>query len=421
MRGVVLVTGLLFVILAVGRGDGARGSDLPAVHASFGAYRVLVVLATWEPQPFTVQDVQQALGRVDSFFRRSSYGRLWLSVTVTSWLHAFDGPLPCDLPTISGGARTAATAAGYDLEAYDVVVYLHPAVNCPWFGVTATPQIWLNGTISPWVVAHELGHSLGLAHANTMVCAHYSCAALAYGDPYDTMGQGTGDFSAYAKYILGWLTDATDVRRDGVYELDPLELPSAGPQAVVITTAHDQYWLEDRTEPAVSESGARVGDPGVLVHVSASPGLRSVNVALLENVLLVDPARRGRLELRPGDRFVDQGIFSVTVVESGARGARLSFKWHDRVPPSPPRLVALNRIAGRLRVSWGPARETGSGVAYYAVSVDRRRPLRVDGDAANLSVMVRRIVAGVHIVRVVAVDRAGNRGRPALRTVTIPV
>jgi hypothetical protein len=408
-----LALAVLFAAIFVGS---ARGSDLPAVRHEFGAYRVLVVLSTWDPQPFTPEAVRETFERVDSFYRRSSYGKLWLSVTQTPWVHAFDGPLPCDLNSLSSGPRAAAADAGYDLNDYNAVVYLHPPTNCPWLGVTVGSQIWLNGTISPRVVAHELGHSLGLGHANTTVCGRGACPVLAYGDPYDTMGQGTGDFSSYAKYTLGWLTNTPEARTDGVFAIDPLEEPSSRPQAFVITTARNQYWLEDRTEPAILESGERVGDPGVLVRVGPSPDIRTVNVPTLANLLLVDPAKRGRPNLQPGDRFVEPGMFSVTLLESGTSGARLRFSWLDHTPPSaPPNLSVRSVVGGLWRVGWSPSKETGSGVAYYRVSVDDRTAQRLAGDTVNLSATLPGVGRGFHTVRVVAVDRAGNRGPVAVR------
>jgi hypothetical protein len=152
-----------------------------------------------------------------------------------------------------------------------------------------------------------------------------------------------------------------------VFAIDPLEEPSSRPQTFVITTARNQDWLEDRSEPAILESGERVGDPGVLVRVGPSPDLRTVNVPTLANLLLVDPAKRGRPNLQAGDRFVEPGMFSVTLLESGASEARLRFSWLDHTPPSaPPNLSVRTVVGGLLRVGWSPSKETGSGVAYTA-------------------------------------------------------
>ena len=64
--------------------------------------------------------------------------------------------------------------------------------------------VFLNGAVTPQLVADELGHSFGLGHANLTDCRRHGCGALEYGDPYDMMGVGTGDFYAKAKFDLGW-------------------------------------------------------------------------------------------------------------------------------------------------------------------------------------------------------------------------
>src|SRR5262249_42377868 len=160
----------------------------------------------------------------------------------------------------------------YDPAAYDRVIYLHPDAGCPWSGVTYAAAIFLNGALSPRLVAHELGHSFGLPHANTTTCIHNGCGAIEYGDPYDTIGEGTGDFSAYAKFSLGWLTRVAKASASNrIFKLSALEQPSRNAQALVVTTANDEYWFEYRAQAALGEGGQRLAGPGVIVHVSPSP------------------------------------------------------------------------------------------------------------------------------------------------------
>ena len=85
--------------------------------------------------------------------------------------------------------------------------------------------------MTTYLVAHELGHSFGLGHSNLTDCKHHGCGALEYGDPYDTMGVGSGDFSAKAKFDLGWLTNVARPAKDGTYDLAPIERTSRLAQA----------------------------------------------------------------------------------------------------------------------------------------------------------------------------------------------
>jgi hypothetical protein len=384
-----------------------------------GAQRVLVVLPTWGPQPFTRDEVQHVVfDEADAFYRESSYGKAWLTGTVTPWLKAFDGPIGCSVPLIRTAGAAAAEAAGYDPAAYERVIYLHPSVDCPWSGVTQANTIFLDGTLSRKLVAHELGHAFSLPHANSTSCRRAGCPAVEYGDPYDTMGAGTGDFSAYAKFSLGWLTRVARPTASKVYQLDPIERPSSRPQAFVVTTAHDQYWIEYRAVPAHTDSGTSPGPAGLIVRVSPSPDLDRVSVNAMANVLIADPGGRKRPELNPGDRFQRNGAFTLTALASRSSNARFRFKWTDSVAPRPPRFTA-EVVSGKLRVTLENARDTGSGLARYRVVVDARKSQQLAGDATEEPVVVGKPLPGAHTVTVVAIDRAGNRSAPATRHVRV--
>jgi Gametolysin peptidase M11 len=161
-----------------------------------GAQSVLVVLVTWGPQPFTREEVQHVVfDEADAFYRQSSFGKAWLTGTVTPWLTAFDGSPGCSVASIRTAGAAAARAAGYDPTAYERVIYVHPSVDCPWSGVTQANTIFLDGTLSRKLVAHELGHAFGLPHANSTSCRRSGCPAVEYGDP-TTRWAGAREISA---------------------------------------------------------------------------------------------------------------------------------------------------------------------------------------------------------------------------------
>jgi hypothetical protein len=384
-----------------------------------GAQRILVALVTWGPQPFARKDLQRLVfDQADAFYKKTSYGKASLTGVVTPWLNAFEFQPGCAANNIREPAVAKLRAAGYDLSAYDVVILAFPYSGCPWPGATYAGVVYLNGDVSAHVIEHELGHAFGLPHANTTDCIGHSCAVLEYGDPYDTMGIGTGDFSAYAKAQLGWVTRVTRVVRPGEYTIAPLERASGGSQAFVVTTARDLYWIEYRTEPARNDRGAVTSEPGVLVHVSESPDVRGAVSSNTVNALVTNPARRARPELHPGDRFTYPSAFRLTVLRESASGARLRFAWVDKVPPRAPRVTG-SVAGGRLSVEVAGGRETGSGVARYEITVDGRPRVSVSNDATDEPVRVGRPLPGTHSVKVVAVDRAGNRSAPAVIRVRV--
>ena len=65
-------------------------------------------------------------------------------------------------------------------------------------------------------------------------------------------------------------------------------------------------------------------------------------------------------------------------------------------------------------------RENGSGVAHYDVSLDRNAPRSFVKDATDAPVQVGRPLPGTHTVKVVVVDRAGNRSAAGVRRVRVP-
>ncbi len=383
-----------------------------------GAQSVLVVLVTWGPQPFTRDEVHHVVfDEADAFYRQSSYGKAWLIGTVTPWLKAFEASPGCSVPLIRTAGAAAARSAGYDPAAYERIIYVHPSVDCPWSGVTQANTVFLDGTLSRKLVAHELGHAFGLPHANSTSCRRAGCPAVEYGDPYDTMGGGTGDFSAYAKYSLGWLTRIARPSTGGVYAVDPIERPSSGTQAFVVTTAQDQYWVEYRAEPDPTDRGD-TPVAGLIVRVSPSPDRDRSSINAMVNVLVDNPAGRKRPELRPGDRFRKSGAFSLTTLEAASGTARFRFRWTDSVAPRRPRFTA-DVVAGKLRVTLQDARDTGSGLSRFRVVVDARPPQRLGGDATEEPVVVGKPLPGTHTVTVVAIDRAGNRSAPSVRHVRV--
>jgi hypothetical protein len=386
----------------------------PASSASvIGSHRVLVMLATWGPEPWTRAEVEQAVADGDAFLRKSSFQQLSLRATVTPWLRGYQGPPTCPppvhervAPALTDGPRAAAEAAGYRVDSYDRLVYVVPQMDCSWRGVGAGREVMLNGILSAWAIVHELGHTYGLAHAHGRICQNGGCRKEEYGDPFSPMGHGLVDFSAYEKLFFGWIRDVARTTRPGSYEIGRSDDTGAAPHAFVITAGAGEYWFEQRLDVETPGLAIRMIEPDVPDDDLEPPTL-----------FIDDPSGRDRPTVEAGETFRVPGAFSVQYTQTSNGRARLAFLWLDRGRPRTPRVVAPGRArAGRqLRISWTSA-DPGSGVASCTLSVDRRPVTTSDG---NGSATVGPLRQGLHMVSVVCRDRAGNRSRPTVKRLRV--
>jgi Gametolysin peptidase M11 len=411
-------------VLAVLAACALVGWAAPGAAATVsGEQRLLVMRVTWGPEPFedaTVQDV--VFSQTDAFMRASSFGKTWIIGEQTPWLHALSVEPACDMRLIAEAGRAAAQQAGYDLSRYTGYALLFPRVSCWWSGFGGGDTIFLNGELTRKLVAHELGHTYGLGHAKSWDCVAKTCTETEYGDPYDTMGSGQGDFNAFEKTQLGWITSTLTAARDGLFTVDRPDRQSASPQALVVETARTDYWFENRQENL--PFFGRLLPTGVLVRADgrpdAAPEIRTLPEVTL---LLPDAAGPGRAALQPGQTFTVPGAFAVTVETQVDGQAGLRFRWADTTAPAAPKILTpAARVArrGQLEVTWNDAAETGSGVAGYEVALDARPPLLVQPNFAQSPLARFRMPArGAHRVVVRAVDRAGNRGKAAVRRFTV--
>jgi hypothetical protein len=398
----------------------------PAASAITGQQRVLIMQVTWGPQPWPAAQGRESLSEAAAYIRSASFGRTWIDGTATEWLQALPGPpSTCDIRAVEAAGNAAAQAAGYNLSSYSKLGYAFPDIGCPWGGAYFSPGIWMHDRMDRFVVAHELGHTYGITEEGpAWACVGRRCASHNYANPYSVMGHGQSDFNVYEKLTFGWIDRVAQAAGNGDFTIGAIDRPGSDAHALHALAGGDEYWFEYRPPQPIWDPDEPMATPGIAVVAGPiNPLIRSRFP--LRDLLLLDPVGAGRSSVVAGETFAVPGAFALTVRSMEAARAVVSFRWTDRKRPSRPRI----RVAGSTSVNWRASADAGSGVAAYEVSVDRRPARRVPAVVAltptlHVPALLRlryaKLGRGRHRVRVVSVDRAGNRSRPAVRTFVAP-
>ncbi len=231
---------------------------------SVGDQRTLVMLVRFQdapPEPFTLEEAKSFIfdGPFNQFYKEQSYNKISFSGDVFGWFTLGNDPyIPCNLynyldkvlprifidnnidlgnysrlvimeSTASGGCSTVGKISRYiNSKLYRISVAMAGALG---HNQTPDPFAWKS---FDFALSHELGHSLGVLHANGWDCKDQSlshdCTHIEYGNLFDTMGTGSHSlhFNAFYKELLGWInpSSALLINTSGNYTINPLETDS---------------------------------------------------------------------------------------------------------------------------------------------------------------------------------------------------
>lgn len=179
--------------------------------------------------------------------------------------------------TIASDADAILKSQGKVLGNFEHVSYRYngPIGTFGGLGQVGGPKTWIRQS-SASIIAHELGHNIGLGHSkfanpsnNSDPFGAYS--ASEYGDPFSNMGSGgSKDWNAHEKYSRGWLggtrTKTVSGTTAGTTKLTLTSHDDATTYSAsnvylikVNVTSSTSYYLEYRHSP-----------DGVLIHRASS-------------------------------------------------------------------------------------------------------------------------------------------------------
>ena len=191
-------------------------------------------------------------GSVNSYYRQQTYDQIGFSGTVYG---PYDIPGPvgtCSLEddTVWNWADQAISHIPVGLSYLHYVMVFPDLPECGWAGLATVggSYVWINGAFQVPVIAHELGHNLGLAHAGGLLCTNAgtavaigsSCTTTTweYSDPFDAMGNAPvlRQMSMQHKLELNLVPPAgvQVVSASGTYHLAPMELVPTAPEVLRI-------------------------------------------------------------------------------------------------------------------------------------------------------------------------------------------
>jgi M6 family metalloprotease-like protein len=425
----------------------------PVAAPVLGGHKLAVIafnFATNAVQPWTLAQIRSSIftgsNSTSAFYREESHDQLWftgkdgnLDGDVFGW-YTLPAPTGCsdtgsDAYNWASLAMAQASALnGFNAANYQHVMFVFPyygaaSGGCRWAGLGELPgkYSWINGgdngVLTVRVTGHELGHNLGIHHADSWDCTGASgqrvpisdnCALTEYNDPFDVMGSfGSRHSNSWHLEQLGVLppSNVQTVTTSGAYSM-AAATDSAMPTTLRIPSRYsttggvkDWYYLEIRKPGGVFENFL-ASDPvsnGVTIRLDDDPSrlTQSRLIDLDTTNGIVDSA------LQPGETFSD-GQISVTTLSAGLGAATVSVNLAapplDQQSPSAPTGLSHVFLTSGLRLSWNAAGDN-VGVSSYPVFRDG---IEI-GSSATRSFDDTSVTPGQHVYTVYARDAANNR------------
>jgi hypothetical protein len=256
-----------------GTGSGAPHGPVGSIPGGWatGNRTFLYMRCTFPDSPVDPQNEQEChnmLKDANDYIVRTSYGRCYLTYAVPplivlpypmAWYNRYDQEDGSGDFLIQSHARQIARSMGYDYLSYnlDAVRWAGGPGSYGGAAYVGARGMWMKSS-SVGTFLHELGHNLGLWHANFWRTVPPSVTGpgfnLEYGNIFDLMGSSgsVGPYTAGTRGILSWMPQEQfwNVTTSGTYRIHQTDANTADPSfryaLRVKRDAEREYWAEFR-------------------------------------------------------------------------------------------------------------------------------------------------------------------------------